>query len=525
MIVCWWVCLAWAVSVAQRAYPFYPGWENEARTRPFDERVKELPAGWETPAWQAYTYTSPDPRATIVFDRDFARAAERNRRAQFRRLDKALVETGKQAEFEARVSEWVALFQRTRRLLSDRLGDLRRAPETQELTPRFSLAIPAIPGRLYRTLVLFEGLRCLTHLPRDMAMAITEPANWDEYVAYRGFWQLLPAFVSEELRPEFGVRVVTHNDRRYRQWGNRWMAANFTSPDAEWVTFFDNDDFPAPARWRWYDQIFSTRPEIDVFLAGKWWHKYPSLLDTFDNIAERTRHPQPAPENDTAVLAEALKYEADHGYNEPMHTMNSTWLSKWRVGSIVGAPLWVGKSYFIGQLYDATYEALNHTERYTADQLKTINEELDYLRAIDVKVPGGDWGDFWVHDGWTTIRRKLLDVIHPPTTAVWGEDSLYNWMIAASGFNYFHMVPPFYHMLGGVYVIWPKAGEELWRLEELLSPTTTPTPTPTTATDVTTTSTTTTPPTSTPPSSAAISMSALTAPSNEQPPQTQLLNA
>eukprot|EP01054_Gregarina_sp_Poly1_P000901 Gregarina_sp_Poly_1__900@NODE_1215_length_4764_cov_206_758569_g829_i0_p2_GENE_NODE_1215_length_4764_cov_206_758569_g829_i0NODE_1215_length_4764_cov_206_758569_g829_i0_p2_ORF_typecomplete_len466_score55_53Glycos_transf_2/PF00535_26/0_053Myb_DNAbind_5/PF13873_6/0_12_NODE_1215_length_4764_cov_206_758569_g829_i011142511 len=449
------VCIvAGLYADAQRAYPFYPGRENEVRVKPFSERVAFMPTGWETPAWKALTYVAPDPRITLVYDRQWIQETEKVKESLFRRLETS-VKDMRPDNLTRDMDSWKAAFNDIRNNLSRRLEavGLHQNSSSQILLNKFSLAVPGASDRLWRTAALFEGLRCLTHLPLDMTMSITEPSSYWDYVSFRSFLSLVPDFVSE-LPKDFSVKIVTHSDSLYRQWGNRWMAANFTNPQTEWITFFDNDDFPAPRRWLWLDQIFTKHPEIDVFLAGKYRHTFETLNETLDYVVGNSLNTSPPASNDTAIIAEVMDFQPERGYLEPMSSMNSTMLGRWRVGSVIGSPLYVGKYFFINQLYRATYEALNHTDQYDASQLQRIQEELEYLTEIDAHVDGGDWGDFWVSDGWSTIRRQLLSLIHPPTVAVWGEDSLYNWMIAASGFNYFHMVPPFYHMKSGVYIHW-----------------------------------------------------------------------
>lgn len=461
-------------AVGQRAWPFYPGHEKEVRLGPFEKRKASMPTGWETPAWKAFTYVSENARPSVVYDHIFTPQADQHRRDLFRELDKKLA-AGREEELTNKTQKWASTFQKLRQPLHAALkeNNLHVDPAKQVIVSKFSMAVPAIPSKLYKTIMLFEGVRCLTHLPKDIAMAITAPSNFEDYVALRGFLSLIPDFAAT-LPEEYPLKIVVHHDERYRQWGNRWMAANYTSILSEWITFWDNDDFPEPKRYYWYDQIFTAHPEQDVFLAGKWyvspkdWKEAISVVlqylhITDDNVYEdfrKTNKSLSDEEVEDLMLKKAIDYDIEEGYNEPLRTMDAKWLEKWRVGSIIGAPLYVGREHFIGSLYDACYEALNHTELYTQKQIDLIKSELAFLDLVPQK-GGLAWGDRLVQDGWSTIRREILNLIHPPTRAQWGEDSLYNWMIGASGFNYFHMVSPFFNFRSGIYFRWPKK-EDVW---------------------------------------------------------------
>eukprot|EP01055_Gregarina_sp_Pseudo9_P005946 Gregarina_sp_Pseudo_9__5945@NODE_95_length_4323_cov_28_595938_g87_i0_p1_GENE_NODE_95_length_4323_cov_28_595938_g87_i0NODE_95_length_4323_cov_28_595938_g87_i0_p1_ORF_typecomplete_len590_score153_66YscO/PF07321_12/0_015YscO/PF07321_12/4_2e03YscO/PF07321_12/1_1e04TENA_THI4/PF03070_16/1_2e03TENA_THI4/PF03070_16/0_058Phage_GP20/PF06810_11/0_11DUF2564/PF10819_8/0_19DUF2564/PF10819_8/1e04Glyco_tranf_2_4/PF13704_6/9_7e03Glyco_tranf_2_4/PF13704_6/0_72_NODE_95_length_4323_cov_28_595938_g87_i01651934 len=360
-------------------------------------------------------------------------------------------------DLAVQVAEWQGTWRRLESELERRLrreGLLSRSTQLQ--TEKISLAVPASAKSLWKFYPFLLSVRGSSLLPRDMAIAVSPPSTYTEHVAYRAFLQLLPE-IARKLPARVPLTVVAHTHAAYRQWGNRWLAANHTHPHSTWVSFFDNDDFMSAQRLHWLDRIVSTRPEVDVLLLGKSRPRTASYSQMIHTLVRSAKDQRPPPSKETAALSELLKTPTERLYNEPMSTMNATWLAQWRVGSVVGAPLYVGRKHFMPQLYNATREALNRTgpHRLTQAQRRDVERELEFLEQVDARANGTSWGDVYVQDGWPTIRRAVLSVIPPPTIAAWGEDSLYNWMIAASGFNYLHAVPPFPHFWGGTYLLWP----------------------------------------------------------------------
>eukprot|EP01054_Gregarina_sp_Poly1_P005047 Gregarina_sp_Poly_1__5046@NODE_2674_length_1842_cov_188_979718_g1697_i0_p1_GENE_NODE_2674_length_1842_cov_188_979718_g1697_i0NODE_2674_length_1842_cov_188_979718_g1697_i0_p1_ORF_typecomplete_len494_score71_56_NODE_2674_length_1842_cov_188_979718_g1697_i0881569 len=460
------VAFSLSLSGGLRPFPFYGSDENKIRLAPYSERKALAPRlNWTTPAAAALAYVNPETKAWVVYDRLDKPSGDRVRRSLFRQLDEKFSVDG---NFDSEVQTWITVFESFmeifRREFEDK-GIMRfasngtRSPEVPDATlvDKFSMAIPATSDRLWKASPSLLSLQCAKFLPQDLAMSISPPQNKDDYVALRGFLRILPKYI-DGLPSRFGVKMIVHSEVAYRQWGNRWLAANHTTPLSEWVMFWDADDFMHPLRVDWYDIVLTKRPEIDVLLGSKDMKGGdPADLAAF---AARSiaRH-----NNDTEQI-KSIEIEAAVLYGDVLKSMCEHCLREWQIGSVYGAPLATGKQYFLKDILEVTEKALEDKEdKYTKEQKEVMQRELEFMESMEKKNKDGFFGDFYAADGWSTIRRDLLSFIPPPTIAKWGEDSLYNWMIAASGFNYCHLVPPFFSLISGAYLNWPKQ-DKTWKL-------------------------------------------------------------
>eukprot|EP01054_Gregarina_sp_Poly1_P005317 Gregarina_sp_Poly_1__5316@NODE_2810_length_1688_cov_126_537323_g1697_i1_p1_GENE_NODE_2810_length_1688_cov_126_537323_g1697_i1NODE_2810_length_1688_cov_126_537323_g1697_i1_p1_ORF_typecomplete_len509_score67_48_NODE_2810_length_1688_cov_126_537323_g1697_i1881614 len=459
------VAFSLSLSGGLRPFPFYGSDENKIRLAPYSERKALAPRlNWTTPAAAALAYVNPETKAWVVYDRLDKPSGDRVRRSLFRQLDEKFSVDG---NFDSEVQTWITVFESFmeifRREFEDK-GIMRfasngtRSPEVPDATlvDKFSMAIPATSDRLWKASPSLLSLQCAKFLPQDLAMSISPPQNKDDYVALRGFLRILPKYI-DGLPSRFGVKMIVHSEVAYRQWGNRWLAANHTTPLSEWVMFWDADDFMHPLRVDWYDIVVTERPEIDLLLGGKEMKAGSvSVLAAFAAKSVVRRN------NDTEAIKK-LNEEPAVLYGDVLKSMCKHCLREWQIGSVYGAPLATGKQYFLKEILNATVDALEDP-KYSKEQLRLIRREIHFMESMyDKNNTDGVYFDRYAADGWSTIRRDLLSFIPPPTIAKWGEDSLYNWMIAASGFNYCHLVPPFVWLKSGAYLQWPKRNET-WRL-------------------------------------------------------------
>eukprot|EP01053_Blabericola_migrator_P004771 Blabericola_migrator_1__4770@NODE_250_length_10882_cov_193_783819_g211_i0_p2_GENE_NODE_250_length_10882_cov_193_783819_g211_i0NODE_250_length_10882_cov_193_783819_g211_i0_p2_ORF_typecomplete_len544_score96_84_NODE_250_length_10882_cov_193_783819_g211_i05072138 len=449
---------------------FYPGHEAEMRTRPFEERAKDIPYNsWQTPAWRAMTYVTPDPDIRVVYDSRDPATADRGRRNFLREMVATYNVTD---EVEAAASEWAATFHRVSQAFHEDIENTHRLllqPDQQNISSKITVGVPAVPRALRKTFVFFEGLKSVVTLPQQVVMVMSGPSKLSEYVDVKGFFIALPRIVRDLPITKMPFKIVVQMDPKYKQWGNRWLAANMTDADAEYIAFWDGDDFPAPQRWTWFDWVLETRPEIDLLLSGKYMIPFTTFQNATDEIVKNMLDVARPPVNETwAELIDLLDthFNATDIYTEPLKLMNSTYVSEFKVGSILRIPLATGYWYHFPQMYEATYEALNRSHDYTAEQVALMQKELDWLdECKSSDTLGPLWYDINVADGWSTMRRPLLNMINPPTQLMLGEDSTYNWMLGATGLNYMHIVYPFLSWAPGTYFRWDKTHhwEENWR--------------------------------------------------------------
>eukprot|EP01053_Blabericola_migrator_P004769 Blabericola_migrator_1__4768@NODE_250_length_10882_cov_193_783819_g211_i0_p3_GENE_NODE_250_length_10882_cov_193_783819_g211_i0NODE_250_length_10882_cov_193_783819_g211_i0_p3_ORF_typecomplete_len518_score83_99_NODE_250_length_10882_cov_193_783819_g211_i022523805 len=449
---------------------FYPGHEAEMRTRPFEERAKGIPYNsWQTPAWRTMTYVTPDPDIRVVYDSRDPATADRVRRGLFRDLATTWNATD---QMEADALRWSKTFRLVTQRFHQALADSHRLllpPDQQNVSRKISAAVPGVPRSLRKTFVFFEALKAVVTLPQQLVMVIAGPGEPGDYVDLKGFLISIPYVVEELPISKMPVKIVVQMDPKYKQWGNRWLAANLTDAKAEYIALWDGDDFPSPYRWQWFDWILEVRPEIDLLLTGKEFVSFDDYKTATDNITRLMLDDANPPVNETwSKLTKLLitDFNATYMYNEPLAIMNSTYVSEYRVGSVFRIPLGTGWDAHFPQMYEATYEALNRSQDFTDEQVTQMKRELEWLDVCKTEDGAGPkWWDIYVADGWCTLRRPLLNMIHPPTLFSWGEDSTYNWMIAAAGMNYMHLVAPFLGWGPGVYFRWRNTTywDEAWR--------------------------------------------------------------
>lgn len=325
--------------------------------------------------------------------------------------------------------------------------------------------------------------------PLEWSLSVIGISNRDEYVQLSGLIRVLPPFLLS-LPPDVSVSVIYSNHTQ-KQWANRLIGASYlsrdfcnrahhlndsflfgaiSSPSEEitaplsppYVTYFDNDDFIAPHRFKVIHQILTTRPEIDLLLAA--YHGVihePTIEQMADVITSHWATDESYPE------IESIKRWTDYNveaYGALLETMNRGTIRRWRLGSLEYEPVLADVDHQAQSLAEIDNIFLASWPSELSLDLKDDTErEHQWLRLVSDKsidVPGRTWGVGPTSDGWATLRRQILDIVPPPVAMWYGEDTLYNWRVGVAGFNFKHFVDGF---KGGSYVRWPSKADLLKR--------------------------------------------------------------